>query len=235
MSRTRKLDAIEIRVLGALLEKEQTTPEQYPLTINAVIAACNQKTNREPVTQLTETQVVEALDRLREDVLTWRTQGARVERWQHSLDRRWELDRKTKAIMTLLLLRGPQTPGELRTRSERMVSFESVDEVEDTLRKMAEGFDALVAELPRQPGQRETRWTHLESAEGVPQELRELAVSAAVAPSPAALPPDVGPAGRRTPYDERLERLEGEVEELRSTVTTLQEQLQALRDDLGVE
>lgn len=241
MSRTRKLDPIEIRVLGALLEKEQTTPDQYPLTINAVIAACNQKTNRDPVTQLTETQVVEALDRLREDVLTWRTQGARVERWQHSLDRRWELDRKTKAIMTLLLLRGPQTAGELRTRSERMADFESVDEVEGTLRKMADGFDALVAEQPRQPGQRETRWTHLEGADGVHQDLQELTASVAVAPQPAvarppdAMPPDVGPAGRRTPYDERLERLEDDVAELRSTVATLQEQLQALRDDLGVE
>jgi hypothetical protein len=234
MSRTRKLDTIEIRVLGALLEKEQTTPEQYPLTINAVIAACNQKTNRDPVTELTETQVVEALDRLREDVLTWRTQGARVERWQHSLDRRWELDKKSKAIMTLLLLRGPQTAGELRPRSERMADFESVEEVEQTLRKMAAGFDALVAELPRQPGQRETRWTHLESAEGT--NPGELAASVAVAPSPVvARPPDVGPAGRRTPYDERLERLETGIEDLRSTVATLQEQLQALRDDLGVE
>lgn len=232
MSRTRKLDAIEARVLGALLEKEQTTPDQYPLTINAVIAACNQKTNRDPVMELTETQVVEALDRLREDVLTWRTQGARVERWQHSLDRRWELDRKSKAIMTLLLLRGPQTVGELRTRSERMYTFESVEEVEETLRKMADGFDALVAELPRQPGQRETRWMHLEGAEG--DSARELAATVATAPAPAPAPV-AEPVGRKTPYDERLERLEADVAELRSTVATLQEHLQALRADLGVE
>ncbi len=234
MSRTRKLDPTEIRVLGALLEKEQTTPDQYPMTANALIAACNQKSNRDPVTSLTETDVVEALDRLREDVLVWRSQGTRVERWQHSLDRRWELNRKTKAILTLLLLRGPQTVGELRTRSERMCAFESTAEVEEALRSLAEGFDALACELPRQPGKRETRWMHLESAAGDPRE------TAAAAAAPA--PPAVAPAGaeavaapRKSPYDERLERLEESVDELRSTVSELTEHLQSLRDDLGYE
>ncbi len=246
MSRTRKLDPIEIRVLGALLEKEQTTPDHYPLTINATIAACNQKSNRDPVMKLTETQVVEALDRLREDVLTWRSQGARVERWQHSLDRRWHLDGKSKAVMTLLLLRGPQTVGELRTRSERMRHFDSIGEVEETLAKLADGFDALVCELPRQPGKRETRWMHLESAESDPRETVQQAAApppppatfatapapafaAAPAPAPAAPPP---PSAAR---DERLEQLEATVEKLQSTVTTLEEQVQALREDLGYE
>lgn len=246
MSRTRKLDAVEIRVLGALLEKEQTTPDQYPLTVNAVIAACNQKTNREPVMHLTETQVVEALDRMFEDVLVWRSQSARTERWQHSLDRRWGLDKKSKPIMTLLLLRGPQTAGELRTRSERMYAFESVAEVEETLARLAEGFDALVCELPRRPGQRETRWVHLESADGDPRELE-----AAAAPSPAAPPPEAATStvGRRSPYDERLESLETTMEELRgavsglestlaaleATVSTIDEQLHSLRVELGCD
>jgi len=232
MSRTRKLDPTEIRVLGALLEKEQTTPEQYPMTANALIAACNQKSNRDPVMSLTETDVVEALDRLREDVLVWRTMGARTERWQHSLDRRWELNRKTKAIMTLLLLRGPQTAGELRSRSERMHAFASVDEVDEALRSLAEGFDALVCELPRQPGKRETRWMHLESTEGDP---RETYAEASPAPSAAApVPPKATATPRRSPYDERLERLEENVEELRSTVEELTEQVRSLREDLGV-
>ncbi len=232
MSRTRKLDAVEIRVLGALLEKEQTTPEHYPLTTNALIAACNQKTNRDPVTRLTETQVVEALDRMREDVLVWRTEGARVERWKQSVDRRWGLDRKSKAVMTLLLLRGPQTVGELKARSERMYGFESVAEVEETLAALAEGFDALVAELPRQPGQRETRWTHLESAEGTGLGA-EHAAEHETAPAPAAT--EEGPVGRRSPYDERLETLEAAVRELRSTVSTMEEQLRSLRADLGCD
>ena len=157
----RKLDPAEIRVLGALLEKEQTTPELYPLTVNAVLLACNQKTNREPVMELTEGQVVEALERLRLEVLVWRTEGARSEKWQQSVVRRWGLDRAGKALMTLLLLRGPQTPGELRTRSERMHPFASVEEVEEALQRMAAMDEPLVMELPRRPGQKEARWTHL--------------------------------------------------------------------------
>lgn len=242
MSRTRKLDPIEIRVLGALLEKEQTTPDQYPLTINAAIAACNQKSNREPVMSLTETEVVEALDRMREDVLTWRSQGSRVERWQQSVDRRWGLDKKSKAIMTLLLLRGPQTVGELRTRSERMYHFDSIEQVEESLRKLADGFDALVCELPRQPGKREIRWMHLESSEGDPREMEPAALSRP-APAPAAAPPMAeSGGGRKTPSEERLEAVESECRELRqtvetleSTVATLQEQLEALRADLGCD
>ncbi len=241
MSRTRKLDPVEIRVLGALMEKEQTTPDQYPMTINAVIAACNQKTNRDPVMQLSETEVVEALDRLREDVLTWRSQGARVERWQHSLDRRWGLNARTKALLTMLLLRGPQTVAELRTRTERMHSWESIEEVEQTLHQLSEGFDALVCELPRRPGQRETRWMHLESAEGDPREI-EAAEVAALPAAGASSPPvsrspvsSGGATGRRVLHDERLEKLESRVEELSSTVATLEEQLQELRTALGVE
>ena len=170
----RLLDADEARVLGVLLEKEQTTPDAYPLTINAVIAGCNQKSNRDPVVLLTETEVVEALDRLRADVLAWRTTGPRAEKWEHSLTRRWHLIPKRKAVLTLLLLRGPQTPGELKGRSERMTSFEDVGDVERVLAEMAAGPEGLVHELPRVPGQRGRRWIHLLSAE------QELSSSASV-------------------------------------------------------
>lgn len=223
MSRTRKLDAIEIRVLGVLLEKEQTTPDQYPLTTLAVVSGCNQKTNREPVTDLTETEVTEALDRLREDVLAWRTQSARAERWEHRLDRRWQLDPASKAVMTLLLLRGPQTPGELRTRADRMHAFDSVAEVEGVLQRLSEGDDPLVRELPRRPGQRESRWMHLEGTEELPSELGDEPGEPAEAhrPAPRPAPPAADSA--------RLARLETAVAELREAVAALRDEVRALR------
>lgn len=220
MSKTRPLDAIEIRVLGALMEKEKTTPDHYPLTINGVIAACNQKSSRDPMMSLTETQVVEALDRLRQDVLTWRTEGSRVERWQHSLDRRWALTSASKAIMCVLMLRGPQTPGELKTRCERMHHFETKEDAEGVLRGLAKGFDSLVRELPRQPGQRDNRWTHLVAIEGAGAEEESLAVE------PAAVAPQAPPAPSGPSAVERLAKLEAEVAELR-------EELRALRVRLG--
>jgi len=246
MSRTRKLDPVEARVLGVLLEKEQTTPDQYPLTTSALVAGCNQKTNRDPVTHLSETEVTEAVDRLREDVLVWRAQSARAERWEHRLDRRWELDGASKAVMTLLLLRGPQTPGELRTRSDRMHHFESVADVEATLEGLADGFDAMVCELPRQPGQRESRWAHLEGTE----DPREGAETHAPEPQPPhsdridrgerpapdqSIRPSASSAPSSAADRERLESLEATVGELQKTVSTLTEQLRNLRSELGVD
>jgi uncharacterized protein YceH (UPF0502 family) len=206
----RQLDAVEIRVLGSLLEKEQTNPETVPMTVNALIAACNQKTNREPVMQLSETAVVEALDRLRQEVLVWRTEGTRSERWQQSVVRRWGLDRAGKALMTLLLLRGPQTPGELRTRSERMHAFASLEEVEEALRRLAGMDEPLVRELPRRPGQKETRWTHL-VGEAAP-EPEEPSLEAAE------------PSGRPS-LSSRVERLEEEVARLAGELEDLRRQL----------
>jgi len=205
----RQLDAVEVRVLGTLLEKEQTTPEACPLSVNSIVAGCNQKTNREPVMELTEGQVVDALDRLRQDVLVWRTEGVRTEKWQQSVVRRWGLDRAGKALMTLLLLRGAQTAGELRTRAERLVPFASVDEVEEALRRMASIDEPLVAEQPRRPGQKETRWIHLVG------EIPE--------PAPAALPePPLGAAPAGTTLTSRVERLE-------ETVRRLSEELAELK------
>lgn len=224
MPPTRPLDFDEIRVLGALLEKEQTTPDQYPLSINALILACNQKTNREPVTQLTETQVVEALDRLKMDALSWRVSGARAERWQQNVDRRWHLTPAKKSLITLLLLRGPQTPGELKSRSERMHDFASVEQVEATLQQMAEGEDdALVRELPRRPGQRENRWIHLF---GSAEAQREMEAAASHDEEPAARPERSGSA-------ERMAALENALRDLEAEVTELKEELKELKTKLA--
>src|SRR5262245_57093501 len=201
----RQLDPVEVRVLGSLLEKEQTNPETVPMTVNALIAACNQKTNREPVMQLSEDQVVTALDWMRQEVLAWRTEGARTERWQQSVSRRWGLDRAGKALITLLLLRGPQTPGELRTRSERMHPFATLEEVEEALRRLAVEDEPLVMELPRRPGQKETRWTHLVGE--MAAEPEEPLVETAAEPSRPSL------ASRVDRLEETVARLSAELEE----------------------
>lgn len=167
----RPLEAAEARVLGALLEKEQTTPELYPLTVNALIQACNQKTAREPVMEMSEGAVHGTLRQLYQDGLVSRTEGARVTRWRHSLDQRWDLTPARKAVMTILLLRGPQTPGELRNRSERMHAFATIGELEDTLLSLGEAPEPLVRELPRLPGQKEARWSQLASGEPVEEAL----------------------------------------------------------------
>jgi uncharacterized protein YceH (UPF0502 family) len=202
----RQLDPVEIRVLGVLLEKEQTTPEACPLTVSSILAGANQKTNRDPVMDVTEGQVVEALERLRQEVLVWRTEGARSEKWQQSVVRRWGLDRAGKALMTILLLRGPQTPGELRTRSERMHPFASVQEVEDALQGMAGIDEPLVRELPRRPGQKENRWIHL---------VGEIAE----APEPVAHEAPERPSA--SGLSARVERLEALVAQLAEDVETL--------------
>lgn len=222
MSLTRSLDAVEIRILGALMEKEQATPDHYPLTVNALIAACNQKTNREPVTAYTETEVVEALDALRADVLAWRSEGARAEHWEHCLDRRWHLKPASKAVMTLLLLRGPQTPGELKSRSERLHAFESVAEVESVLAELAQGEDdALVRQLPRQPGQRETRWFHRIGTE-----------EAAILSEPPASSPSA-PSSSHPPAAKSSSQVLARLEAVESAVEELHEELTALRRRLG--
>jgi len=209
MNLPRELDTVEIRVLGCLLEKQQLTPEYYPLTVNALVAACNQRSSREPVMDLPEAEVAAALDRLAEHVLVWRSAGARADRWAHNLDRRLALDAAAKALITLLFLRGPQTPGELRSRAERMHAFATPDEVEQVLRRLAAGDDALVTELPRQPGRKEARWAHL--ASGTP------AVIGALPPPPA---PAAAPA-RRDEVDARLESLEERVEALSRSLAAL--------------
>src|SRR5688500_16691157 len=156
----RTLDAIELRILGSLMEKQLATPEYYPLTLNALIAACNQKSNREPVMELGESEVQRALDRLQDEKLVWKVMGGRAVRYDHNLDSVWHLKRTEKALLTLLFLRGPQTAGELRGRSDRLQTFDSVPQAEETLRDMAAHSEPLVRQLPKRPGQKEERWAH---------------------------------------------------------------------------
>jgi uncharacterized protein len=190
----RALDAVERRVLGCLVEKELSTPGSYPLSGNALVAACNQTTNRDPVLSLDAAAVEEALRRLMGDLLVWRERGARVLRWKHLLDDKLRLDVPGRAVLAELLLRGPQTPGELRGRSARMVTFGGLGEVEGVLTELrARG---LVEELPRAPGQKERRWRQL---------LGEEPVAGATADATAE-PPErhlrVGPAAAgRTPAE----------------------------------
>ena len=156
----RTLDPVEIRVLGSLMEKQLSTPEYYPLTLNALVAAANQKSNREPVMELGEDEIERALNRLQDEKMVWRVMGGRAVRFDHNLDAVWHLKRPEKALLTLLFLRGPQTSGEMRGRSDRLHSFDSVAEAEDTLRDMAAHSEPLVQQLARRPGQKEERWAH---------------------------------------------------------------------------
>jgi len=205
----RKLDVVEVRVLGCLLEKQQATPEYYPLTLNALVAACNQKSNRDPVMDLDDADVRRALERLRAEVLVWPVVAARAERWEHNLDRSWELEEPGKALVTVLLLRGAQTAGELRTRCDRMHAFGSVGDVESALRRLAAGPEPLVAEVPRGPGQKEGRWVHL---------------VAGTAPERAAAPPANPVAAPVDPAD-RIAALEARVEELADALENLRQLL----------
>ncbi len=230
MAHTRLLDQVEQRLLGALMEKEQATPDHYPLTLNALMAAANQKSNRDPVLSLGEAGIVEALERLRRDVLVWRVQGSRTDKWQHCLTNRWHLDPSALAVMTLLLLRGPQTPGELRSRSARLHAFESVRDVEGVLARLAAGDDPLVQELERAPGQREARWRHVMGSQ---ENEAPPTPSASAAPAPAKPGPhDTGAAGEAattapSAAQERIEDLERRVAALERRLALLERELGA--------
>ncbi|HVR41043.1 MAG TPA: YceH family protein [Thermoanaerobaculia bacterium] len=205
----RTLDPVEVRALGSLMEKQLATPEYYPLTLNALVAACNQKSNREPVMELAEDEVERALNRLQDERLVWRVMGGRAVRWDHNLDTVWHLNRREKAVITLLFLRGPQTAGELRGRSDRLHQFETVAEVEDTLRDMAAHSEPLVRQLSRRPGQKEERWAHL-------------AGGAVVDVAPSA-PAEV--AASHEPLSARVARLEEQVASLISELRELKSKL----------
>ena len=167
-----QLSAEQVRVVGCLIEKQLTTPAQYPLSVNALVAACNQSTNRDPVVAYDEDTVRDALAGLRDEGLT-RTvyaTGSRTPKYAHRLDEHFELTPAQLAVMGLLLLRGPQTVGELRTRSDRSHPFASLDEVEETLQALAaHPYGALAERLERRPGQKEARWRHLIGLPGEPE------------------------------------------------------------------
>jgi uncharacterized protein YceH (UPF0502 family) len=191
-------DAVELRVLGCLIEKERTTPEQYPLSLNALRLASNQSTNREPVVDYDEGTIRAALDRLGNRRWTRLTSGpaSRVAKFKHELDGALKLVPSQLALLAVLMLRGPQTVGELRTRSERLYPFPSTDDVELALMELAER--ELVARLPRRPGEREERWTQLLGRDDQP---------APAQPAP--------PAEHAPDLEERVARLERELAEVR--------------------
>ena len=158
----------EVRVLGCLMEKEATTPDTYPLTLNSLLLACNQKTNRNPVVDYNEEALADAIEGLRGKQLAVRVDGAgsRVPKFRHLIDDRLGLGRDVKALLTVLLLRGPQTLGELRLRTERMFSYATIEQVESTLLELKEEIERpLWKKLPQAPGQKEERYAHLFSGE----------------------------------------------------------------------
>ena len=161
------LNEVEARVLGALVEKDITTPDYYPLSLNALINACNQKNNREPVMNLDEDAVRHALDQLHAQNLAGPAGGAdsRVTKYEHRMQEVFNFNRAETAIVCVLLLRGAQTPGELRGRAERMHRFEALDEVQSTLQRLMQREPAIVKVLPRQPGTKEARYMHLLSGD----------------------------------------------------------------------
>jgi uncharacterized protein YceH (UPF0502 family) len=208
------LTIIETRVLGALIEKDITTPDYYPLSLNALVNACNQKNNRDPVMTLDEAAVSDALSTLQEKRLAGPAGGAdsRVSKYEHRLQEVFNFDRREIAVLCVLLLRGPQTPGELRSRTDRMYRFEALDDIVSTLDRLAQREPALVAVLPRQPGTKESRYMHLFAGDAPPADLQSShAVSAA------------------SGDNNRLAHLEHEVLELRKEVAEIHEQLATFR------
>jgi uncharacterized protein YceH (UPF0502 family) len=219
------LDPVEVRILGCLIEKQRTTPDTYPLSLNALRLACNQTTNRDPVVQYDETTIREALHRLSQRRYTRLASGhtSRAYKFRHLLDEALGLDREELAVLAVLLLRGAQTPGELKQRTERMQGFADLAAVQDVLDRLVSRELAL--RLVPRPGQKEERYMHRlsEEAEGAP--AVEEAPEPLVAAPPRAAPPPPG--------DARVERLEAELGELRAEVAELREQLAELRAALG--
>jgi uncharacterized protein len=166
---THVLSPVAARVLGSLVEKEITTPEYYPLSLNALANACNQKNNREPVMNLDEDEIRQALHQLEDDGLAGPARGidSRVAKYEHRLQEVFNFTRGEVAVVCVLLLRGPQTPGELRGRGERMHRFEELSDVQSTLQRLMQREPSLVKVLPRQPGTKEARYAHLFSGEPV--------------------------------------------------------------------
>lgn len=211
------LDEVEVRLLGALVEKQITTPEYYPLTLNALVLACNQKSNRNPVVAYTEEIVTRAIESLRSKNLVYVFYGStsRVPKYKHMMGEIFHLSPQELALMCVLMLRGPQTVGELRGRTDRLYDFHSLEEVEETLRLLSSKEpEALLQKLPRQPGQKEVRYAHLLSGE---IEIDYSQVSEGLE--------TVADTSRPVKSD-RLKDLEQEVEALRAAVSGLRQEFE---------
>jgi uncharacterized protein len=207
------LTAAEARVLGALMEKEVTTPEYYPLSLNALVNACNQRSNREPVMTLDEDDVRQALHGLEDDRLAGRARSAdgRVTKYEHWMGEAFNLSRAESGLLCVLLLRGPQTPGELRGRTERMHRFDEISDVQAGLQRLMEREPPLVASLPRQPGTKESRYAQLLA--GPVESMAPLAAES---------------APESTGGEARLAQLEAVVEELKQKFAEMREKIERL-------
>ncbi len=225
-----ELTTEEIRVLGCMIEKERTTPDQYPMTTNALRLACNQKTSREPIVDYTEVTVDQTMLALRQAGLarTVSGSGMRSSKHKHVLGEAWGLSNQELALLSVLMLRGPQTVGELRSRSDRLANFSSLQDVEEVLADLAARQpEALVLKLERQPGQKEERWAHLLAGE-------------VQWPEPSTWTPTPrssgggGGSGATSALTQRVAELEEEVGSLRSDLDVLRGQFDALCEQLGV-
>jgi len=211
-----QLNPLEVRVLGALIEKDITTPDYYPLSLNALVNACNQKNNRDPVMSLDEDAVRQALSSLQEKRLAGPAGGAdsRVAKYEHRLQEVFNFDRREIAIICVLLLRGAQTPGELRGRGERMYHFEALEDVESTLQRLMDREPPLVTVLARQPGTKESRSMHLFSGEPA---------GATVAPATRIANEELD-TGRISALENELSSLRSQISELRREFETFKQQ-----------
>jgi uncharacterized protein len=225
-------DAVEIRVVGCLIEKQRTTPDAYPLSLNALRLACNQSTNRDPVVDYDEATVSDALRRTALRGWTRLTSGAssRARKYRQLLNEALDLDEAEIAVLAVLMLRGPQTPGELKQRTERLHPFESLIAVDETLDRLVSR--ELASRHERRPGQKEQRYEQLlgdggeESAEAaIPAATADPSPGAAATVSPSTVPPSSQPTETASPGESRLDRLERELSELRSEVHALREAL----------
>ncbi len=204
------LDNIEVRILGCLIEKEMTTPEYYPLSLNALTSACNQKSNRRPILSFDDATVLKGLDGLRQKGLARETQasGSRVPRYLHELLSRFDLSRPETAILCELMVRGPQTPGELRSNAERMAPFKTIEEIEESLGVHMQHDPPLVTKLPRETGKKESRYAHLFLPPAIEEKI----------PSDLAVGPRSGP-----PTSEAISRLEDQISQIRKELEELRQ------------
>jgi uncharacterized protein len=215
-----QLTKTEVRVLGSLIEKDITTPEYYPLSLNALINACNQKSNRDPVMQLNEDAVRDALEGLQQQRMAGPAPGAdsRVTKYEQRLQEVFNFTRPEIAVLCVLLLRGPQTPGELRGRTDRLHRFEALDDVQSALQKLIQREPPLAKVLPRQPGTKESRYAHLLAGDVVEAGAPVRAVAAIESNSADG---------------ERMARLEEDVAELGREVSDIKDQLERFRKQFG--
>ncbi len=221
------LNEVETRVLGSLVEKDVTTPDYYPLSLNALVNACNQKNNRDPVMNLDEDAVRQSLTTLQEKRLAGPTSSAdsRVTKYEHRLQEAFNFTRGETAILCVLFLRGPQTPGELRGRTERMHRFEDLTEVQSTLQRLMQRDPPLAKVLPRQPGTKEARYKHLFAGD-----VEDVAAAhAGVADTGVARAPSPSPVRSNTAEPDRMIRLQNEVADLRKEVADLKQQFASFR------